>query len=72
MEGTHDIDQGWVSDVRRAGSGVKIVPRVLLEGWTMADFQEVFASESNMARVAEFAVQNLQVSEVSFVASGRT
>jgi chitinase domain-containing protein 1 len=51
---------GWVSDVRRAGSGVKIVPRVLLEGWTMADFQEVFASESNMARVAEFAVQNLQ------------
>ncbi|CAI8020803.1 Chitinase domain-containing protein 1 [Geodia barretti] len=60
MEGTHDIDQGWVSDVRRAGSGVKIVPRVLLEGWTMADFQEVFASEANMARVAEFAAQNLQ------------
>ena len=51
---------------------MKIVPRVLLEGWTMADFQEVFASESNMARVAEFVVQNLQVSEVSFVASGRT
>lgn len=52
---------GWVSDVRKAGSGVKIVPRVLLEGWTMADFQEVFATEPNMAQVAEFAVQNLKV-----------
>ena len=47
--------------MRKAGSGVKIVPRVLLEGWTMADFQEVFATEPNMAQVAEFAVQNLKV-----------
>lgn len=63
MQGTHDIDQGWVSDVRKAGGGVKIVPRVLIEGWTMADFQEVFASESNMAQVAQFTVKNLKKHE---------
>ena len=51
----------WVSLVRRGGSGVKIVPRILLEGWTMADFQEVFASEATMTQVAEFAARNLQV-----------
>ena len=58
---------GWVSDVRRAGSGVKIVPRVLLEGWTMADYQEVFASEHSMTQVAEFTVQNLQVLNFSLL-----
>lgn len=52
----------WVSLVRSGGSGVKIVPRMLLEGWTMADFQEVFASEAAMTQVAEFIVRSLQVS----------
>ena len=53
--------------MRRAGSGVKIVPRVLLEGWTMADYQEVFASEHSMTQVAEFTVQNLQVLNFSLL-----
>ena len=54
--------------MRRGGGGVKIVPRVLVEGWTMADFQEVFASEGNMAQVAEFAAKNLQVWGLPWVA----
>ena len=53
---------GWVSDVRSGGDGVKIVPRLLLEGWTMADFREVFASESSMKQVADFVVERLKVS----------
>ena len=52
---------GWVSDVRDGGEGVKIVPRVLLEGWTMADFQEVFATDSSMAQVGQFLVERLKV-----------
>ena len=51
---------GWVSDVRGGDDGVKIVPRVLLEGWTMADFQEVFATDASMAQVGQF-VERLKV-----------
>ena len=51
--------------MRKEGNGgVKIIPRVLVEGWTMTDFQEVFASESKMSEVAEFVVRSLQVSIV--------
>ena len=47
--------------MRSEGAGVKIVPRVLLEGWTMVDFQEVFASEDSMKDVATFVVKSLKV-----------
>jgi chitinase domain-containing protein 1 len=63
LQGTHDVDQGWVSDVRSGGDGVKIVPRVLVEGWTMADFREVFASETSMIQVADFLVERLKQHE---------
>ena len=29
MTGTHDIDQGWITDVRKTGA--KIVPRIIFE-----------------------------------------
>ena len=43
------------------GRGVKIVPRVLVEGWTLTDFKEVFVSDATMGKVARFLVKNLQV-----------
>ena len=49
--------------MRSGGDGVKIVPRVLVEGWTMADFREVFASETSMIQVADFLVERLKVRE---------
>ena len=47
--------------MRSGDDRVKIVPRVLLEGWTMADFQEVFATDASMAQVAQFLVERLKV-----------
>lgn len=44
IEGGHDIDKGWVKDVRRGGS-VSVVPRVLFDGWRIGDFQTLFGSE---------------------------
>ncbi|KAK7068385.1 Chitinase domain-containing protein 1 [Halocaridina rubra] len=43
ITGEHDIDQGWIKDVRKAGksSNVKIVPRVIVEGWRPSDFQDL-------------------------------
>ncbi|VDK47057.1 unnamed protein product [Anisakis simplex] len=32
--GTHDIDQGWIRDVRSNNSEIAIVPRFLIEQWT--------------------------------------
>ena len=52
---------GWVSEVRRGGNGVKIVPRLLFEGWSMASYKAMFASEENMKKVAKFIVNNLKV-----------
>ena len=52
---------GWVSEVRRGGNGVKIVPRLLFEGWSMASYKAMFASEENMKKVAKFIVSNLRV-----------
>lgn len=47
IEGGHDIDKGWVKEVSRGGK-VSVVPRVLFDGWTFADFQAVFDSEDIM------------------------
>ncbi|XP_068207848.1 chitinase domain-containing protein 1 [Palaemon carinicauda] len=43
ITGEHDIDQGWVKDVRKAGksASVKIVPRVIVEGWHPSDYQDL-------------------------------
>lgn len=46
IEGGHDIDQGWIADVRKGGDHVKIVPRVLFDGWTLNDFHIIFSSET--------------------------
>ncbi|KAK4316793.1 hypothetical protein Pmani_012051 [Petrolisthes manimaculis] len=53
-QGEHDIDQGWVRDVRRAGAsaGVKIVPRLLFDGWQPAHFRELFESASKRQQLA--------------------
>ena len=52
---------GWVSDVRAGGENVKVLPRLLFEGWSMADYQALFANEKNMKDVADFIVKNLKV-----------
>jgi len=43
IEGKHDIDYKWASEVHRGGA--KIVPRVLFDGWTNNDFHILFSSE---------------------------
>ncbi|XP_064652305.1 chitinase domain-containing protein 1-like [Lineus longissimus] len=47
MSGGHDIDQGWVDEVKR-DRDVEIVPRVLFDGWSGADYNELFSGEDSM------------------------
>ena len=53
---------GWLAEVRANGDGVKIVPRVLFEGWSATDYQNLFKSSSKMKELAEYLAQRTVVS----------
>lgn len=46
LGGTHDLDQGWIEDIRKNNSQVKIVPRFLFDGFTGEDFKTLFLTSS--------------------------
>ncbi|XP_058663388.1 chitinase domain-containing protein 1 isoform X2 [Ammospiza caudacuta] len=51
--GLHDADQGWMKDVRKASKNIKIVPRILFDGWTYQDFESVFGSEDEIEELSK-------------------
>ncbi|XP_070534735.1 chitinase domain-containing protein 1-like [Ptychodera flava] len=54
IQGGHDIDQGWISDVKKKGKRkVKIFPRLLFDGWSPEDYKTLFAKESRMQLLAK-------------------
>lgn len=52
--------------MRANGNGVKIVPRVLFEGWSATDYQNLFKSSSKMKELAEYLAQRTVVSCITF------
>ena len=54
IEGQHDVDQGWLKEVRTpspaTGRVAKIVPRVIVEGLMISDFAELFDPSSPRQR----------------------
>uniref|UniRef100_A0ACB8G392 Chitinase domain-containing protein 1 n=1 Tax=Sphaerodactylus townsendi TaxID=933632 RepID=A0ACB8G392_9SAUR len=55
--GLHDADQGWMKEVKKNAKSIKIVPRVLFEGWTYQDFESVFGSEDEIEELSGTMVQ---------------
>uniref|UniRef100_A0A8D0FYK1 Chitinase domain-containing protein 1 n=1 Tax=Strix occidentalis caurina TaxID=311401 RepID=A0A8D0FYK1_STROC len=51
--GLHDADKGWMKEVRKTSKTVKIVPRILFDGWTYQDFESVFASEDEIEELSK-------------------
>ncbi|XP_074903149.1 chitinase domain-containing protein 1 isoform X2 [Buteo buteo] len=51
--GLHDADKGWMKDVRKASKNIKIVPRILFDGWTYQDFESVFGSEDEIEELTK-------------------
>uniref|UniRef100_A0A803W664 Chitinase domain-containing protein 1 n=1 Tax=Ficedula albicollis TaxID=59894 RepID=A0A803W664_FICAL len=51
--GLHDADQGWMKDVRKTSKNIKIVPRILFDGWTYQDFESVFGSEDEIEELSK-------------------
>ncbi|XP_009468611.1 PREDICTED: chitinase domain-containing protein 1 isoform X2 [Nipponia nippon] len=51
--GLHDADKGWMKDVRKTSKTIKIVPRILFDGWTYEDFESVFGSEDEIEELSK-------------------
>uniref|UniRef100_A0A8C3T356 Chitinase domain-containing protein 1 n=1 Tax=Chelydra serpentina TaxID=8475 RepID=A0A8C3T356_CHESE len=55
--GLHDADQDWIKDVKKNSKNIKIVPRILFDGWTYQDFESVFGSEDEIEELSKSMVQ---------------
>ena len=55
------VFSGWVAEVRSGGKGVKILPRVLFEGWSVEDYMKLFSDHSRMQEVADFITRTVEV-----------
>ncbi|XP_072032262.1 chitinase domain-containing protein 1-like [Amphiura filiformis] len=56
VNGGHDIDKGWVQDVKKGQRDVKVVPRLLFDGWSRGDYKAVFNSEDVLQNLAKTIV----------------
>ncbi|XP_034542386.1 chitinase domain-containing protein 1 [Notolabrus celidotus] len=48
VTGLHDHDPGWVKAVRKSNKKVRIVPRLLFDGWSYQDYMSVLGSEDEI------------------------
>ncbi|XP_061138218.1 chitinase domain-containing protein 1 [Syngnathus typhle] len=48
VTGLHDHDTSWVQAVRKSNNQVKIVPRLLFDGWSYQDYMSVLSSEDEI------------------------
>ncbi|XP_046993629.1 chitinase domain-containing protein 1 [Schistocerca americana] len=46
VTGLHDVDKNWMKDVVKRKSDLKIIPRILFDGWTPEDYASLLASET--------------------------
>ncbi|XP_071665121.1 chitinase domain-containing protein 1 isoform X4 [Patagioenas fasciata] len=51
--GLHDADKDWMKDVRKNSKTIRIVPRILFDGWTYQDFESVFDSEDEIEELSK-------------------
>lgn len=48
VTGLHDHDPGWVKDVRRSNKKIRMVPRLLFDGWSYQDHMSVLENEDEI------------------------
>lgn len=60
VEGTHDIDKGWMKDVAKRPIRPKILPRVLFDGWSEEDYEALFKSEDEIEAMANAIIRVLK------------
>ncbi|XP_077372855.1 chitinase domain-containing protein 1 [Festucalex cinctus] len=60
VTGLHDHDTGWVKAVRKSNKKVKIVPRLLFDGWSYQEYMSVLASEDE---IEELGIELVKVAK---------
>ncbi|XP_060521528.1 chitinase domain-containing protein 1 [Cylas formicarius] len=60
VTGTHDIDEGWVANVKNAGRqrNTKIVPRILFDGWTSQDYSKLLTSKEEIKALLQTLIDS--------------
>uniref|UniRef100_A0A1I7SZV7 Glyco_18 domain-containing protein n=1 Tax=Caenorhabditis tropicalis TaxID=1561998 RepID=A0A1I7SZV7_9PELO len=53
VEGSHDIDRNWLETLREKNEKIKIVPRILFDGWSADDMKELLMSTKIAKRCFE-------------------
>lgn len=52
VTGLHDHDPGWVKAVRKSNKKIRMVPRLLFDGWSYQDYMSVLGSEDEIEELA--------------------
>ncbi|KAF4532061.1 hypothetical protein B566_EDAN016133 [Ephemera danica] len=60
ITGDHDIDQGWIEKLRKHNKKLKIIPRVLFEGWSGQDYSKVLTDSQEQQQLAKSLVEICQ------------
>ncbi|KAG1665145.1 Chitinase domain-containing protein 1 [Nymphon striatum] len=60
IEGGHDIDKGWILDVKKGNGFIKIVPRILFDGWKGNDYLKLLRSKSNVENLAKVFIDFIE------------
>jgi chitinase domain-containing protein 1 len=56
--GKHDVDQGWISEVRNSSTIVpEIVPRFIFQSWMLEDYQHLFNDPSLTSQLITLLVR---------------
>ena len=59
IQGTHDIDKKWMSDVRKSAPGLKVIPRVLFDKWTGQDYINLFRDGWRVDAIAKLITKTV-------------
>lgn len=54
LTGRHDVDQGWLTEVRNVdenSTAPLIVPRFMFHGWLLEDYQHLFSEQSLVSQL---------------------
>ncbi|XP_076863258.1 chitinase domain-containing protein 1 isoform X2 [Brachyhypopomus gauderio] len=57
VTGLHDNDPGWIKAVKKANRKIKIIPRLLFDGWSYQDYMSVLDSEDEIEEIGREIVE---------------
>ena len=60
ITGTHDVDEGWVKEVKTKGKITKFYPRILFEHFTDKDYSKLLTHKDEIKAAADTIIESCQ------------